>query len=71
MGPMVARLVISHCLANQMPASRLCELLRPVKQEENDDYDVDSVNLCTLLETMKKKFDPRRPSLKKYNDISV
>ena len=66
MGPMVARLAIGCCLTNQMSASQLSGLLPPCKVEENQDYDVDSIDLATLLETMEKKFDPNRANLKEF-----
>ena len=66
MGPMVARLVIGHCLANQVSVSQLSELLPHCKVEENKDYDVDSIDLVDLLELMAKKFDPKRKNLKEF-----
>ena len=66
MGPMVARLAIGCCLTNQMSASQLSGLLPPCKVAENQDYDVDSIDLASLLETMARKFDPSRESLKEF-----
>ena len=66
MGPMVARLAIGCCLTNQMSASQLSGLLPPCKVVENQDYDVDSVDLTSLLESMARKFDPDRANLKQF-----
>lgn len=66
MGPMVARLAIGQCLANLVSASQLSGLLPPCKVVENQDYDVDSIDLSALLETMGRKFDPKRENLKEF-----
>ena len=66
MGPMVARLAIGLCLTNQVSGSQLLSLLPPCKVEENQDYDVDRINLGTLLESMREKFNPTRSSLKEF-----
>ena len=66
MGPMVARLVIGHCLANHVSASQLSGLLPHNKVAENSDYNVDNIDLGDLLESMARKFDPKRESLKEF-----
>ena len=66
MGPMVARLVIGHCLANQVSAAQLAGLLPPCKVVKNKDFNVSSIDLGDLLESMAKKFDPKRESLKEF-----
>ena len=66
MGPMVARLAIGQCLASHVSASQLSGLLPPCKVAENQDYDVDSIDLGALLETMGRKFDPKRENLKEF-----
>ena len=66
MGPMVARLVIGHCLANQVSASQIAGLLPPCKVVKNKDFNVSSIDLGDLLESMAKKFDPKRESLKEF-----
>ena len=66
MGPMVARLVIGHCLANQVSASQLARLLPPCKVVKNKDFNVSSIDLGDLLGSMAKKFDPKRESLKEF-----
>ena len=66
MGPMVARLAIGRCLANQVSVSQLSGLLPPCNVAENQDYDVDSIDLASLLETMARKFDPDRANLKEF-----
>ena len=66
MGPMVARLAIGQLLAQQISFSDLCQLLPPAKVDNNSDYTLDNLDCPQLLEKMKIKFDPSRPSLREY-----
>ena len=66
MAPMVARLAIGQLLTNQISFSDLCQLLPPTKVSNNSDFSLDKLDCPQLLEEMKTKFDPSRPSLNDY-----
>eukprot|EP00092_Neocalanus_flemingeri_P033115 GFUD01036010.1.p1 GENE.GFUD01036010.1~~GFUD01036010.1.p1 ORF type:complete len:574 (+),score=141.78 GFUD01036010.1:180-1901(+) len=65
MAPMIARLCIKLLLSELVPTGRLVKSLEIGDEQANDDYKTEGkIRLSELLETMQKKFDPSRPSLK-------
>ena len=66
MGPMIARLVISQLLSDQLSQEQLISLLAVHNHDSNNDYNIENMDMKNLLTEMKKKFNPKRPSLSKF-----
>ena len=58
--PMVSRLCLQELLG-QTATGFVCP---GVAEVETSDFDLRNLSLCTVLEEMKARFDPNRPSLR-------
>ena len=66
MGPMIARLCLKLLIRRNLCEEEMIKLLSVDAEDTNTDFNIDSIDLAQLLNTMESQFSPSRPGLTQF-----